>query len=93
MGVKLLSKEVANKIYDVLVSEGGAREDERPDFIYHHCIYEHGCTEWRFRGHLGFGGKYKSSWNGISYYSEDETPEIIKIKIKIDNLLSDIIKS
>lgn len=73
---KKMSEERANKIYDLLVTIGGAREDERVDFIYHHCEDKFPCTEWRFIGHLGFGGKYKSGWNGVSYYPENETPVI-----------------
>jgi hypothetical protein len=90
MGVKLLTEEFANKVYDILVDEAGAREDERNEFIYHHCIDEFGCQEWRFRGKLGFGGKYKSTWNGVTYYPEDETDEKKEIKTRVDGLLKNI---
>jgi hypothetical protein len=69
----------AMKVYDLLVSIGGANEHERTDFVYHHCYSSTGCNEWRFRGKLGFGGKYRSSWNGVTYYPEDETPEKIEV--------------
>ncbi len=54
MSVKLLTEEFANKVYDILVSEAGAIESERNDFIYHHCTDKYGCSEWRFQGKLGF---------------------------------------
>lgn len=89
---KLMSKERANKIYDLLVSIGGAddRKIERSSFIYAHCEDEYGCLEWRFCGKLGFGGKYRSSWNGVTFYSEDSTPEKIEIKRQLDNALKEI---
>jgi len=68
-----LDKDIANKVYDLLVSIGGALEKERRDFIYHHCEDEYGCSEWRFQGNLGFGGKYKSQTNHVSNYPENET--------------------
>lgn len=75
-----LTEEFANKVYDLLVNIGGAKESERIDFIYSHCIDTYGCCiEWRFQGKLGFGGKYKSTWNGVMCYSEDETTKRIKV--------------
>jgi len=90
MDAKQLTEERANTIYDILVSEGGARKSERNDFIYHHCTNEYGCVEWRFQGKLGFGGKYRSTWNEVTYYLEDETNEMAVIKIKINKLLKNI---
>lgn len=73
-----MSVEFANQVYTILVSFGGAREDDRDSFIYHHCEDKHKdlCTEWRFQGHFGFGGKYRSTWNGVTAYSEDITPQM-----------------
>lgn len=82
-----LSKDKANKVYNLLVSIGGAREEERSDFIYHHCDSKYGCMEWRFCGKFGFGGKYRSTWNGVTYYPEDETAEKIELKKKLDTEL------
>jgi hypothetical protein len=86
----IITRDKANKVYDLLVSIGGASEDETFDFIYHHCESEFGCSEWRFRGKLGFGGKYRSTWNGVTYYPEDETPEMARIKAELDERLSEI---
>lgn len=90
MGVKLLTEERANKIFDILVAEAGARENDRYDFVYHHCTCEYGCREYRFQGKLGFGGKYRSTWNGVTYYPENETPEIKAIAEKVNELLKEI---
>jgi hypothetical protein len=87
MRTKLLDKVFANKVYDILVEFGGAIEDERSDFIYHHCDYEYGCMEWRFRGVFGSGGKYRSERNGVSYYPESETPEMVVGKELVERKL------
>lgn len=86
--MKLLRKSKANEIYNILVSLGGAMEDDRDDFIYHHCLYKDGCREWRFCGKLGFGGKYRSTWNGATYYPEDETPIRKKLANEINSELA-----
>ena len=85
-----MTKERANKIYDILVSIGGAYENERDDFIWAHCEDKYECWEWRFRGHLGGGGKYRSQWNGVTYYREDETPERIQLKKRLDEALQEL---
>lgn len=54
-----MTKEKANKVYDLLVSIGGAYEPYGDSFIYHHTESKDGCSEWRFSGKLGFGGKYR----------------------------------
>ncbi len=84
---KLLSKDKANKVYDLLVLVGGASERMRDSFIYHHCESEYGCGEWRFQGKLGFGGKYYSRNNRVCFYSEDETPERNEIRSQLNNEL------
>ena len=83
-----MTTEKANKIYDVLVSEGGASEFMRDAFVYAYKLDE--ITEWRFSGNLGFGGKYWSQDNSVNYYSEDETKERDILVEKINKLLSDI---
>lgn len=76
---KKLDADKANKVYDLLVKHGGATELDRKSFIHSHCKDKYECTEWRFCGKLGFGGKYRSTWNGVTCYSEDETPERVKL--------------
>jgi hypothetical protein len=81
---ELLSKDKANKVYDLLVSIGGATERMRESFIHTHCVNENGCGEWRFQGKLGFGGKYFSRNNRVCFYTEDETPERNEIRTQLN---------
>lgn len=85
-----INKELANRVYDLLVSLGGADESERQSFIYHHCDSKDGCDEWRFRGKLGFGGKYRSTTNTVTCYQEDETPQIMDTIVQINTALDNI---
>lgn len=71
-----------NKVYTVLVNLGGAREDDRYDFVYHHTTQD--TDEWRFIGVLGFGGKYRRKTNTVDCYKEDEDMERLET-IKIIN--------
>lgn len=70
----IVTAEQFSSVYDALVTIGGAPERGRVSFIYHHTSEEYPCTEWRFSGHLGCGGKYRSKTNTVDCYSEDETP-------------------
>jgi molybdopterin biosynthesis enzyme len=45
-----MTTDKANKIYDLLVSIGGAPESDRNDFIYQHCESEYETVEYRFCG-------------------------------------------
>lgn len=95
-----MTKEKANKVYDLfvsigghqylLVSIGGAYEPDRYSFIYHHTKDKDGCSEWRFSGKLGFGGKYISGRNRVDCYREDETPERIKLMDELNSALAKI---
>jgi len=79
--VKLLTREDADKIYDLLVAEAGAPEYDRSSFIWHHSedrLASSTPSEWRFQGKLGFGGKFYVEDRGwrVGYYGrEDLTPE------------------
>ena len=70
----LISKERANKIYDILVKFGNANEIARDDFLYHHCESPHGCSQWAF-GNYKFSAKYYSENNFARLYYEDVEPE------------------
>lgn len=85
-----MTEEKANKIYDLLVTIGGAYEPDRNTFVYHHTKVKYGCREWRFSGKLGFGGKYRSNSNRVDCYREDETNETIKIMNKLNSELNKI---
>jgi hypothetical protein len=90
MKEKLIPAENAQKIYDLLVTIGGAAERMRESFIYHHCEAEDGCGEWRFQGKLGFGGKYYSRMNKVDCYTEDRTQEAENVMEKLNILLSEV---
>ena len=84
--------EQANKIYNILVNLGGASEDMRDSFVYHHIDDKTDknheiCTEWRFMGKLGYGGKYRSRYNTVDCYKEDETKTTLKLVNEINELL------
>jgi len=85
-----LTVEQANKVYDLLVSIGGAYEPDRESFIYHHCESKHICEEWRFQGKLGFGGKYRSESNMVDCYHEDINDETNKVINELNAELSKI---
>lgn len=69
-----MTEESAHYIFELLVTNAGARESMRDEFVYH---LTHGCKEFRFQGSLGFGGKLYVEPRGlrVSCYREDETPE------------------
>ncbi len=71
----LINKEKANKIYDILITLGGASERMKDEFIYHHCESKDGCDQWWFNGKLGYGAKYNSRTNTIDFdcYLENKT--------------------
>lgn len=83
-------QERFHKIYDLLVSIGGASESDRFSFVYNHTEAKYPCSEWRFCGQLGFGGKYRSDRNTVDCYSEDETPERLAIIGKLNEALKSI---
>ncbi len=82
------SGDLLGSVYDILIKIGGANESMRGSFIQNHSDKEYPCTEWRFCGHLGFGGKYRSKTNTVTCYSEDETPKRLAIIREINTALS-----
>ena len=85
-----MTQSKANKVYDLLVSIGGAYEPNRDSFIYHHTENKDGCSEWRFCGKLGFGGKYRSQTNTVDCYYEDFDKEREAIINQLNEALSKI---
>lgn len=81
--------EQLGEIYDLLVSNGGAPVGDKENFIYNHSK-DNKCTEWRFCGMFGFGGKYRSGTNSVDYYPEDDTFErMVMVKLlnkELENL-------
>jgi hypothetical protein len=68
---------VANQIYSILEEECGASKygHDRFEFVVQMC--DRDCTEFRFQGFLGFGGKLYRSYDKVyvGYYPEDETSD------------------
>lgn len=83
-----MTKEKANKVYDILVDVGKAAESMRKSFVFHHTESEYGCNEWRFQGLLGYGGKYRSERNTVDCYSENLDKATTKIIDQINSELS-----
>jgi hypothetical protein len=71
----LLSPEIADKVWTILVEECEAskREEEREVFVF--LMGRNNIAEYRFCGSLGFGGKFWSDRFKVSCYIEDETEE------------------
>lgn len=86
----LISKEKAEKVYDLLISIGGAHKDDKGCFIHAHTETKLGCGEWRFCGKLGFGGKYRSGTNTVDCYPEDENEERLNIIKTLNEALKEI---
>ena len=77
-------------VYDVLVEVGGAAQGERKGFV-DYCTVDQGRgeIEWRFRGYLGFGGKFRRTYRTfyVNYYPEDHTPARDQIEATINGRL------
>ena len=73
-----LTEDQAKAIYQILVDicKASAHEHDLFGFVFHQTKPQE-CTEWRFQGCLGFGGKFwrnSGKWY-VSGYQEDYTPE------------------
>lgn len=77
-----------DSVYSILVNIGGASESMRGSFVQNHTDTEYPCTEWRFCGHLGYGGKYRRKTNKVDCYSEDETPKRIALIRELNDALA-----
>jgi hypothetical protein len=74
---------LATRVYDVLVEECGARDGEfdRMNFVieYERCTREPGPpSEYRFKGDLGFGGKFHYPSMKVDCYPEDENASTLR---------------
>lgn len=65
----ILSHELADEVWTVLVEECGANENDRENFVFLTNIQD--IAEYRFIGNLGFGGKFWSGKFIVSCYPED----------------------
>jgi len=71
-----IDEPTARAIYDILIEECRANPEEYDRWGFARSQAE-GCSEWRFCGVLGFGGKFRvNPWKWyVDCYPEDETPE------------------
>lgn len=78
--------------YDLLVKFAGARPDpmERMSFVMAFTQVEYPCSEYRFQGTLGFGGKFYRSGgrHHIGQYPEDATPKTRETIEKVNQALA-----
>lgn len=71
-----MTRETADKIFDILMDTTGVKEVQRGEFLHH----RDDIIEFRlYTGQLGFGGKF---WNNggrwyVTCYRESETPDIL----------------
>lgn len=96
----LPNREAANKVYDLLISIGGADESSRDSFVIYALEEQdrHGPTEWRFQGHFGFGGKFYTRWGHgknvrdwyVEYYKEDNTMERAGLRGTLNKKLEEL---
>lgn len=87
-----LEFEYYRKVYQVLVQECGADEnDDKARTFAHAHAAQVKCSEFRFQGGLGFGGKYRSKTNTVDYYPEDRTEERDKMVERTNNRLKGIL--
>jgi hypothetical protein len=77
-----------DSVYSILVNIGGASESMRGSFVQNHTDAEYPCTEWRFCGHLGYGGKYLSKTNRVDCYIEEETPKRLALIGELNEALA-----
>jgi len=79
------AKTFYSSVYDLLI-EYGAYPSHKDSFVEDHT--GEGCSEWRFMGVLGYGGKYRQLRNEVDCYPEDETPERKEIVKEINAKLA-----
>jgi len=82
-----LTHEQANRVYDILVAHAGEVEGShsRNDFVYHQTSGF--CSEYRFMGGLGFGGKFwrRGAIGYVNAYVENEAFPGIRAMIDATN--------
>ena len=76
-----------NKVFDLLVSIGGAPKSMRESFVIQHTGPDP-CDEYCFQGTLGFGGKYWRRANKVTCYSGDQTPARLKTIRQLNKALA-----
>jgi hypothetical protein len=91
----MVTAEVADRIWTVLVAEAEARRDQRDVFVRYltERVGLFGSWEYRFSGSLGFGGKlHYNGFRGayVTCYPEDLTDERQATIDKVNEQLAEI---
>jgi hypothetical protein len=87
-----MTSKTAHAVYTLLVSLGGASENDRPSFVQYYTENVNLPSEWRFMGTLGLGGKFymdEFSWR-VGCYREDDTPARISTITTLNQVLADL---
>lgn len=84
---------IAERVYDVLVKEAGATDDESNRLQFKFFWRRHG-DEFRFMGTLGFGGKLHVTRRvprlRVDCYPEDLTPERAETIERTNRVLAEL---
>lgn len=105
----LPNEQVIDEVYNLLIEMGGANPDEsvRRSFrLYHLTPHNYRPSEWRFCGHFGFGGKFRTRfWSPVEpsavvsvdrrewyvdFYPEDKTSERAELAEQINEKLENL---
>jgi len=86
-----MKRQTAHRIYDVL-EDYGADWTQRDTFVRRHVNPPVTCTEWRWQGVLGFGGKLYTHRlvPYVDCYQQDETPTRLQAIQEINEKLKEI---
>jgi hypothetical protein len=73
-----LTAAQANKVWNLLTSKYGAKEEDRYSFCEYFTKDNRFSHEYRFMGIFGFGGKIRLGYRGLyaDYYPESSTPKL-----------------
>ena len=86
-----LTEHQAQEIWNILCLHAGANPDQEEQFFYCATNPDSPCEEFRFQGHLGFGGKYWLETNTVTCYPEDVTTETTRILEETNAALKGIV--
>lgn len=97
MRPRRISTEQAKAAYAILVRYGGAPDNEGDEhsFIFHVSHPETPCDEYRFMGHLGFGGKFRNNGNRdsmpyVDCYPENRTVARDAVVLSVNAMLGEL---
>jgi hypothetical protein len=81
---------------EALVPLGGAsrNHDDRSSFVHAHILDDYPCTEYRFQGVFGFGGKLRTTEGSLrcrmDYYPENKTKALDQKQAAVNTKLDEL---